>query len=129
MTWLPCGVNGQKWKLDMSTYQHILHHVWFVRSIVIKTISTKLIFYFRNYEAALKLMQKAVTPTSVKAAYHDSSEIVQNRVYKSLKVWSMYADLEESFGTFKVCLCLNRNFVACYFAAQVIKFKQWDRLK
>ena len=47
-------------------------------------------------------MQKAVTPTSVKAAYHDASEIVQNRVYKSLKLWSMYADLEESFGTFKV---------------------------
>ena len=57
---------------------------------------------FRHYEAALKLMQKAVTPTSVKAAYHDSSEVVQNRVYKSLKLWSMYADLEESFGTFKV---------------------------
>ena len=59
-------------------------------------------FDSRNYEAALKLMQKAVTPTSIKAAYHDSSETVQNRVYKSLKVWSMYADLEESFGTFKV---------------------------
>ena len=58
--------------------------------------------FFRNYEEALKLMQKATTPTSVKAAYHDQSETVQNRVYKSLKVWSMYADLEESFGTFKV---------------------------
>ncbi len=31
------------------------------------------------------------------------SEPVQYRVYKSLKVWSMYADLEESFGTFLVC--------------------------
>ena len=28
---------------------------------------------------------------------------MQNRVHKSLKVWSMYADLEESFGTFKSC--------------------------
>jgi hypothetical protein len=32
------------------------------------------------------------------------TEPVQNRVYKSLKLWSMYADLEESFGTFKVNL-------------------------
>lgn len=38
-----------------------------------------------------------------KAEYFDSSEPVQNRVYKSLKVWSMLADLEESLGTFKVC--------------------------
>ena len=30
-------------------------------------------------------------------------ETVQSRVHKSLKVWSLYADLEESFGTFKVC--------------------------
>lgn len=36
-------------------------------------------------------------------AYHDEKEPVQARVYKSLKVWSMYADLEESFGTFKSC--------------------------
>lgn len=26
------------------------------------------------------------------------------RVYKSLKVWSVYADLEESYGTFQVSL-------------------------
>ena len=32
------------------------------------------------------------------------TETVQSRVHKSLKVWSLYADLEESFGTFKVCL-------------------------
>jgi len=38
-----------------------------------------------------------------KVAYHDETETVQMRLYKSLKVWSMYADLEESFGTFKVC--------------------------
>lgn len=39
---------------------------------------------------------------SRKVAYHDETETVQMRVYKSLKLWSMYADLEESFGTFKV---------------------------
>ena len=32
------------------------------------------------------------------------SETVQRRVYKSLKLWSMYADLEESLGTFQVTM-------------------------
>nr|CAD7396578.1 unnamed protein product [Timema cristinae] len=56
-----------------------------------------------NYEEALQLMQKATVMPPRKVAYHDESETVQMRLYKSLKVWSMYADLEESFGTFKTC--------------------------
>jgi hypothetical protein len=47
-------------------------------------------------------MQKAIVMPPHKVAYHDETETVQMRIYKSLKVWSMYADLEESFGTFKV---------------------------
>lgn len=47
-------------------------------------------------------MHRATTMPARKVAYHDESETVQMRLYKSLKVWSMYADLEESFGTFKV---------------------------
>ncbi|CAI9716217.1 pre-mRNA-splicing factor SYF1-like [Octopus vulgaris] len=56
-----------------------------------------------NYENALKLMQRVTTPPSRKISYHDETETVQDRVHKSLKVWSFYADLEESFGTFKSC--------------------------
>lgn len=56
-----------------------------------------------NYEDALKIMQKATTPPARKVSYHDETETVQSRVHKSLKVWSLYADLEESFGTFKTC--------------------------
>ncbi|XP_045203954.2 pre-mRNA-splicing factor SYF1-like isoform X2 [Mercenaria mercenaria] len=56
-----------------------------------------------NYEASLKIMQKATTPPPRKVSYHDETETVQSRVHKSLKVWSLYADLEESFGTFKTC--------------------------
>ncbi|XP_019864746.1 pre-mRNA-splicing factor syf1 homolog [Aethina tumida] len=56
-----------------------------------------------NYDDALKLMHKATVMPSRKVAYHDDTETVQARLYKSLKVWSMYADLEESFGTFKSC--------------------------
>lgn len=48
------------------------------------------------------LLQKATAIPSKKAEYFDASEPVQNRVYKSLKVWSMLADLEESLGTFQV---------------------------
>ncbi|XP_017767919.1 PREDICTED: pre-mRNA-splicing factor SYF1 [Nicrophorus vespilloides] len=56
-----------------------------------------------NYEGALKLMHKATVIPSRKVHYHDDKETVQARLYKSLKVWSLYADLEESFGTFKSC--------------------------
>ncbi|KAJ8875020.1 hypothetical protein PR048_022910 [Dryococelus australis] len=56
-----------------------------------------------NYDEALKLMQKATVMPARKVAYHDETETVQMRLYKSLKVWSMYADLEESFGSFKSC--------------------------
>ncbi|XP_015791170.1 pre-mRNA-splicing factor SYF1-like [Tetranychus urticae] len=53
-----------------------------------------------NFEQALKLMQRATT-ASKKANFFDENEPVQNRVHRSLKLWLMYADLEESFGTFK----------------------------
>ncbi|KAL1497113.1 hypothetical protein ABEB36_008125 [Hypothenemus hampei] len=56
-----------------------------------------------NYEEAVKLMHRATVLPAKKVAYHDETETVQARLYKSLKVWSMYADLEESFGTFKSC--------------------------
>uniref|UniRef100_A0A8D2J3B4 Pre-mRNA-splicing factor SYF1 n=1 Tax=Varanus komodoensis TaxID=61221 RepID=A0A8D2J3B4_VARKO len=53
-----------------------------------------------NYDQALRILRKATAIPAKKAEYFDSSEPVQNRVYKSLKVWSMLADLEESLGTF-----------------------------
>ncbi|KAM3927342.1 pre-mRNA-splicing factor SYF1 [Leptodactylus fuscus] len=54
-----------------------------------------------NYEEALIILRKATAVPARKAEYFDASEPVQNRLYKSLKVWSMLADLEESLGTFK----------------------------
>lgn len=56
-----------------------------------------------SYEFALQLMTKATAMPKRKVAYHDDTESVQMRLYKSLKLWSMYADLEESFGTFTTC--------------------------
>jgi len=56
-----------------------------------------------NNEEALKLLQRAVIPPGRKVDYHDQTESVQDRLYKSIKLWSLYADLEEGFGTFKSC--------------------------
>ncbi|XP_043940382.1 pre-mRNA-splicing factor SYF1 isoform X2 [Protopterus annectens] len=54
-----------------------------------------------NYDQALQILKKATAIPAKKAEYFDTAEPVQNRVYKSLKVWSMLADLEESLGSFK----------------------------
>ena len=54
-----------------------------------------------NDDQALLLMKRATAPPSHKVSYTDQSETVQKRLYKCLKLWSMYADLEESLGTFK----------------------------
>nr|XP_039330604.1 pre-mRNA-splicing factor SYF1-like [Saimiri boliviensis boliviensis] len=54
-----------------------------------------------NYDEALRLLWKATALPACRAEYFDGSEPVQNRVYKSLKVWSMLSDLEESLGTFQ----------------------------
>jgi len=50
---------------------------------------------------ALSLMRRACVIPKQRSDYFDPSEPVQNRLYKSLKLWSMYADLEESFGEFQ----------------------------
>lgn len=52
-----------------------------------------------NAKAALRLMERATAAPSKKAHYWDHNESVQNRVYKSLKLWSLYADLERAHGT------------------------------
>ena len=54
-------------------------------------------------------MQRATAMPAKRAAYYDKSEPVQNRLYKSLKVWCMYADLEESLGTFEVIPAFSIN--------------------
>lgn len=56
-----------------------------------------------QYENALKLMHRATAMPKRKVNFYDDTETVQMRVHKSLKLWSTYADLEESFGTFKTC--------------------------
>ncbi|KZT41990.1 protein prenylyltransferase [Sistotremastrum suecicum HHB10207 ss-3] len=53
-----------------------------------------------NYEEAIRVMQRAaVIPKNSRISYHDQSLPVQARLFKSLKLWSFYVDLEESIGT------------------------------
>lgn len=54
-----------------------------------------------NFSRALQLLQRATAMPAHRAEYYDKSVPVQNRLYKSLRVWSMYADLEESLGSFE----------------------------
>ncbi|KAH9079189.1 spliceosome complex protein [Lactarius deliciosus] len=53
-----------------------------------------------NYDDAIRVMQRATAiPKDTKVNYHDHSLPVQVRLFKSLKLWSFYVDLEESLGT------------------------------
>ncbi|KAK7049235.1 pre-mRNA-splicing factor syf1 [Paramarasmius palmivorus] len=53
-----------------------------------------------NYDEAIRVMQRAAAiPKNSKINYHDHSLSAQTRLFKSLKLWSFYVDLEESIGT------------------------------
>ncbi|KIL69596.1 hypothetical protein M378DRAFT_156817 [Amanita muscaria Koide BX008] len=53
-----------------------------------------------NYDEAIRVMQRAsAIPKDTKVNYHDHSLSAQTRLFKSLKLWSFYVDLEESIGT------------------------------
>ncbi|KAG6832706.1 hypothetical protein H0H92_012278 [Tricholoma furcatifolium] len=53
-----------------------------------------------NYDNAIRVMQRATAvPKNTKINYHDHTLSAQARLFKSLKLWSFYVDLEESIGT------------------------------
>ncbi|KAK8849485.1 pre-mRNA-splicing factor SYF1 [Kwoniella newhampshirensis] len=53
-----------------------------------------------NYDEAIRLMQRATTvPKNTKIDYYNDSLPPQTRLFKSLKLWSFYSDLEESIGS------------------------------
>ncbi|TIC68000.1 TPR-like protein [Wallemia mellicola] len=53
-----------------------------------------------NFEEAISVMQRAtVIPKNTKVDYYDESIAPQRRLFKSLKLWSFYVDIEESIGT------------------------------
>ncbi|GJN94630.1 hypothetical protein Rhopal_007713-T1 [Rhodotorula paludigena] len=54
-----------------------------------------------NYDEAIKVMQRATAiPKNWRnISFHDESLAPQQRLFKSLKLWSFFVDLEESIGT------------------------------
>ncbi|KAG7086653.1 pre-mRNA-splicing factor syf1 [Marasmius oreades] len=53
-----------------------------------------------NHDEAIRVLQRAAAiPKDTKINYHDHSLSAQTRLFKSLKLWSFYVDLEESLGT------------------------------
>jgi pre-mRNA-splicing factor SYF1 len=76
-----------------------------------------LIIGHRNFDEAIRVMHRATAiPKNTKVSYHDHvrsfifsfrpfySTVLQSlpsqaRLFKSLKLWSFYVDLEESIGT------------------------------
>jgi hypothetical protein len=61
------------------------------------------LLYFSNYQTAVALLRRATTPPARKGDYFDESAKVQMRVFRSLKLWSLYADIEESLGSLESC--------------------------
>ena len=75
----------------------------------------EVVLMIRNYDEAVRLMQRATTvPKNTKIGFYndvsfrnparditDTSESLspQQRLFKALKLWSFYGDLEESIGT------------------------------
>ena len=58
----------------------------------------------KSYKLALSHLRRATAvPPRKRAAAENGT--VQARIHRSLKLWSMYADLEESLGTFEVRAC------------------------
>ena len=62
-----------------------------------------MISLLRQPKRALQLLHRATTPPpKPKQQDQDQESTVQYRVYKSLKIWTLYVDLEESIGSFQV---------------------------
>jgi len=56
----------------------------------------------REYDSALKVGRMAVSQKKA-AALKTDKDAVQNRIYRSTKLWSVTVDLEESLGSLETC--------------------------
>lgn len=54
-----------------------------------------------NFDAALRVMARSIQPPrqTKGVSYYDDSLPPQSRLFKSLKLWTFYSDLEESIGS------------------------------
>ncbi|KAF7311579.1 Pre-mRNA-splicing factor SYF1 [Mycena kentingensis (nom. inval.)] len=75
-----------------------------------------------NYDDAIRVMQRATAiPKNTKVNYHDHTLSAQTRLFKSLKLWSFYIDLEESIGTVETAKAIYDKILELRIAnAQII---------
>lgn len=106
------------WYLKRLLYSFLLLITYVIHSSINKTNDYYLFSPLKisQPEAALRLLGKATTAPSRKVDYYDRSEPVQARLHKSLRLWSLYTDLEESFGTFETTK-VNTDY---FFIIQII---------
>lgn len=64
-----------------------------------------------NYSAAVDLLKRATSPPNKHAAYFDETAKVQSRVFRSLKLWSLYADIEECRGSIDSCRAIYERIL------------------
>lgn len=68
----------------------------------------------KKWEQAREVLKKATAVPAVKLKWTASSERqipVQQRVYRSTKLWAFYADLEETFGTVQTCKSVYEQMI------------------
>lgn len=56
-------------------------------------------------------MKRATALPPKRSHYFDETAKVQQRVYRSLKLWSLYADLEETFGNVDDCKAIYNRII------------------
>lgn len=59
----------------------------------------------------MRLLRRATALPPKRGSYFDDSEKVQHRVYRSLRLWSLYADIEESMGTVESCKAIYERLI------------------
>ncbi|KAF9452876.1 TPR-like protein [Macrolepiota fuliginosa MF-IS2] len=99
------GVSGQA-EADLSSARKILEKATKVNFKAVDDLAeiwcewAEMELRHNNYDDAIRAMQRAAAvPKNTKLNYHDHTLSAQARLFKSLKLWSFYVDLEESIGT------------------------------
>uniref|UniRef100_A0A914D5Y1 BUB1 N-terminal domain-containing protein n=1 Tax=Acrobeloides nanus TaxID=290746 RepID=A0A914D5Y1_9BILA len=64
-----------------------------------------------RYKCAVRLLRRATALPPKRGNYFDDTEKVQHRVFRSLRLWSLYADVEESMGTVESCKAIYERMI------------------
>ncbi|KAI6227241.1 hypothetical protein M3Y95_00705900 [Aphelenchoides besseyi] len=64
-----------------------------------------------DYDSTVSLLKRATVAPAKHVQYFDETEKVQNRLFKSLRLWSLFADIEESMGTVDSCRAVYERII------------------